>query len=105
MKLVDVAQSVSLKDKSDRTKAQAKQVRSEPACVSAMRGMELTCSESTGYEIEPRNRYSRGRAKRLRELISEVTEIDPDFILGPVLDLSSTVPKQHRFLEAEPMND
>jgi len=39
-------------------------------------------------------------AKRLRELISEVTEIDPEFVLGPVLDLSSGVPKRHRFLEA-----
>jgi hypothetical protein len=42
MKLVDVTQSVSsqYKGKSDRTKAQAKQVRSEPACVSVMRGTE-----------------------------------------------------------------
>lgn len=41
-------------------------------------------------------------AKRLRELVSEVTEIDPEFVLGPVLDLSSGVPKRHHFLEVEP---
>ena len=32
-------------------------------------------------------------AKLVRELVSEVTEIDPEFVLGPVLDLSSGVPK------------
>jgi hypothetical protein len=42
-------------------------------------------------------------AKRLRELVSEITEIDPEFVLGPVLDLSSGVPKRHHFLEAEPI--
>jgi len=42
-------------------------------------------------------------AKRLRELISEVTEIDPEFVLGPVIDMSSGVPKRHHFLEAEPI--
>ena len=42
-------------------------------------------------------------AKRLRELVSEVTEIDPEFVLGPVLDLSSGVPKRHHFLEVEPI--
>lgn len=40
-------------------------------------------------------------AKRLRDLISRVTEIDPDFTLGPVLDLSSGVPKRQHFLEVE----
>ena len=40
-------------------------------------------------------------AKRIRDLVSKVTEIDPDFILGPVIDLSSGEPKRHHFLEAE----
>jgi len=43
-------------------------------------------------------------AKRLRELISEVTEIDPEFVLGPVLDLSSGAPKRQFFLEVEPLS-
>lgn len=41
-------------------------------------------------------------AKRMRELISKVTEIDPELVLGPVIDLSSETPKRHHFLEAEP---
>ena len=40
-------------------------------------------------------------AKQLRELVSEVTEIDPDMVLGPVLDLSSSKPKLCHFLEIE----
>jgi len=40
-------------------------------------------------------------AKRLRELVSEVTEIDPKMVLGPVLDLSSSKPKRYQFLEAK----
>lgn len=40
-------------------------------------------------------------AKRLRELVSEVTEIDPELVLGPVLDLSSGEPKRCLFLEVE----
>lgn len=40
-------------------------------------------------------------AKRLRELISEVTEIDPEMVLGPVLDLSSGECKLCHFLEAQ----
>jgi len=40
-------------------------------------------------------------ARRLRELISEVTEIDPQFVLGPVIDLSSGKPKRCHFLEAK----
>ena len=40
-------------------------------------------------------------AKRLRELVSEVTEIDPEFVLGPVIDLSLGEPKRHHFLEVE----
>lgn len=40
-------------------------------------------------------------AKRLRELIAKVTEIDPEFALGPVFDMSSGVPKGHHFLEVE----
>lgn len=37
--------------------------------------------------------------KRIRDLVSEVTEIDPEFILGPVIDLSLREPKRHHFLE------
>ena len=40
-------------------------------------------------------------AKRLRELVSEVTEIDPEMVLGPVLDLSSSEPKPYQFLEVQ----
>jgi ATP-dependent exoDNAse (exonuclease V) alpha subunit len=40
-------------------------------------------------------------AKRLRELVANVTEIDPEFALGPVVDLSGEVPKRHHFLEVE----
>ena len=40
-------------------------------------------------------------AKRIRDLISEVTEIDPEFTLGPVIDLSSGEPKRHHFLEVK----
>jgi hypothetical protein len=37
--------------------------------------------------------------KRIRDLVSEVTEIDPEFVLGPVIDLSLGEPKRHHFLE------
>jgi hypothetical protein len=40
-------------------------------------------------------------AKRIRYLLSEVTEIDADLILGPVIDLTSGEPKRHHFLEAK----
>jgi hypothetical protein len=40
-------------------------------------------------------------AKRIRDLISEVTEIDPEFALGPVIDLASGKPKRHHFLEVK----
>jgi hypothetical protein len=40
-------------------------------------------------------------AKRLRNLISDVTEIDPELVLGAVLDLSSGAPKRCHFVEAE----
>ncbi|MHB8910785.1 MAG: hypothetical protein ACYDAA_18070 [Syntrophales bacterium] len=39
--------------------------------------------------------------KRIRDLVSEVTDIDPEFVLGPVIDLSSGEPKRHHFLEAK----
>jgi hypothetical protein len=41
-------------------------------------------------------------AKRLRELISKVTEIDSEFVLGPVINLSSGIPKRNHFIE-EPL--
>jgi len=40
-------------------------------------------------------------AKRLRNLMSEVTEIDPEFALGPVIDLSAGEPKRHHFLDVK----
>lgn len=40
-------------------------------------------------------------AKRIRDLLSEVTEIDPEFSLGPIIDLSSGEPKKTHFLEAK----
>ena len=38
-------------------------------------------------------------AKRLRELIADVTEIDPEFVLGPVVEISGEAPRRHHFLE------
>ena len=40
-------------------------------------------------------------AKRLRDLISKVTEIDPEIVLGPVLDLSTSEIKRYQFLEVQ----
>jgi len=40
-------------------------------------------------------------AKKVRDLLSEVTEIDPELIMGPVIDLSSGKPKRHIFVEAK----
>jgi hypothetical protein len=40
-------------------------------------------------------------AKRIRDLVSEVTEIDPEFVLGPVIELSLGAPKRHHFLEVQ----
>jgi len=40
-------------------------------------------------------------AKKIRDLFSKVTEIDPELILGPIIDLSSGKPKRHHFLEAK----
>lgn len=42
-------------------------------------------------------------AKRVRELISKITEIDPELSLGPVIDFTSGTPKRHHYLEAEPI--
>lgn len=43
------------------------------------------------------------QAKRLRELVVSVAEIDKEFAIGAVLDISSTPPKRHFFLEVEPL--
>jgi len=40
-------------------------------------------------------------AKRIRYLFSEVTEIDPEFVLGPIIDLSFEKPKRYHFWEAK----
>jgi hypothetical protein len=40
-------------------------------------------------------------ANRIRDLVSEVTEIDPEFVLGPVIDLSSGEARRHHFLEVK----
>lgn len=40
-------------------------------------------------------------AKRLRELISEITEIDPEIVLGPVLDLTTEEVKRYQFAEVK----
>ena len=45
--------AVTTKDKSGRTKAQAKQVRSEPACVSVMRGMEPGVARVQAVRLNP----------------------------------------------------
>lgn len=41
------------------------------------------------------------QANQLRELISNVTEIDPQLALGPVLNMASGEPKRHHFLGVE----
>ena len=65
-------------------------------------GLEIVlCSKSLEACINAGEVWE--EAKRLRELISEVTEIDPEFVLGPVFDLSSGVPKGRHFLEVEPI--
>ena len=43
------------------------------------------------------------QAKRLRELMAGVTDIDPEFAIGPVLDMSSEPPNANFFLELEPL--
>jgi len=43
------------------------------------------------------------QATGLRELMVSVTEIDKEFAIGPVLDMSSRPPKRHIFLEVEPV--
>ena len=43
------------------------------------------------------------QAKGLRELMASVTEIDKEFAIGAVLDMSSTPPKRSIFLEADPL--
>lgn len=39
--------------------------------------------------------------KRIRDLFTKVTQIDPEFVLGPVIGLSSGEPKRYHFLEVE----
>ncbi|MBK1673767.1 hypothetical protein CKO35_10710 [Ectothiorhodospira shaposhnikovii] len=43
------------------------------------------------------------QAKCLRELMVSVTEIDKEFAIGAVLDMSSEPPKRNIFLEVEPI--
>jgi len=57
------------------------------------------CSETLEGCSNPEEVWE--EAKRLRELISEVTEIDPEIILGPVLDLSTDKVKRYQFLEVK----
>ncbi len=41
-------------------------------------------------------------AKRLRAAFTGPAQIDPNFVLGSVIDYSSTPPKRHAFLEVQP---
>jgi hypothetical protein len=41
------------------------------------------------------------QVKKIRDLFTKVTQIDPEFVLGPVIDLSSGEPKRNHFLEVE----
>lgn len=40
-------------------------------------------------------------AKKLRKLITNVTEIDPDFVLGGVIEMASGAPRKHGFAEVQ----
>jgi hypothetical protein len=42
------------------------------------------------------------KAKAVREAFKGPAEIDPDFVLGSVIDYSSNPPRRHAFLEVEP---
>jgi hypothetical protein len=63
-------------------------------------GFDLTFW-STAFEAYENASEVWEEAKRIRDLFSEVTEIDPELVLGPVIDLSSGKPKRHYFLEAK----
>lgn len=64
-------------------------------------GHELAfCSETLEGCSNPEEVWE--QAKLLGELISEVTEIDPEIALGPVLDLSADKVKRYHFLKVKP---
>ena len=64
-------------------------------------GHELVfCSETLEGCSNPGEVWE--KTKRLRELISEITEIDPEIVLGPVLDLSTDRVKRYQFVEVKP---
>lgn len=57
------------------------------------------CSDTLEACVTPGEVWE--EAKKIRDLVSEVTEIDPEFALGPVIDLSSEKPKRHHFVEVK----
>lgn len=61
----------------------------------------VLCSDSMEGYSTPGEVWE--QTKRLRELMVSVTEIDKEFTIGPVLDMSVEPPKRHIFLEAEPL--
>ena len=42
------------------------------------------------------------KAKSVREAFKGPAQIDPEFVLGSVIDYSTTPPRRHAFLEVEP---
>ena len=61
----------------------------------------VLCSDSMESYSTPGEVWE--QAKRLRELMVGVAEIDKEFAIGPVLDMSSDPPKAHHFAEVEPL--
>ena len=61
----------------------------------------VLCSDSMEPYSTPGEVWE--QAKRLRELMVGVAEIDKEFAIGPVLDMSSDPPKAHHFAEVEPL--
>lgn len=61
----------------------------------------VLCSDSMKIYSTPGEVWA--QAKGLRELMVSVTEIDKEFAIGPVLDMSSEPPKRHIFLEVDPI--
>lgn len=61
----------------------------------------VLCSDSMESYSTPGEVWE--QAKRLRDLMVGVAEIDKEFAIGPVLDMSSDPPKAHHFAEVEPL--
>jgi hypothetical protein len=63
-------------------------------------GLELFFSSEKLDNCENANEVWE-EAKRVRDLVSNITEIDPELVLGPIINLSSGEAKRHHFLEIQ----